>query len=209
MKKIISIALLLVCSQLVNAQAKFGLKAGLNVSSLTSKVGNEQLKTLVGGNIGLFSNINISSSLSFQPEVIFSGEGARITAVDLNDPNGGNSGTGRLALSYINIPLLLRFAKSSTGIYGELGPQIGILASASAKSFGESIDIKDFFKATNFSLCFGAGYNFSESLGIGARYNFGLSNIANNDANNGGSIGNIKTGNFSFGLQYTFQKKGK
>ncbi len=208
MKKIISIVLLLVFFQLVNAQAKFGLKAGLNVSSLTSKEGNDQLKTLVGGNIGLFSNINISSNLSFQPEIIFSGEGARITAVDLNDPNGSNSGTGRLVFSYINIPLLLKFAKYSTSIYGELGPQIGILASASAKSFGESIDIKDFFKATNFSLCFGAGYNFSESLAINTRYNVGLSNIATSDLGSGLS-GNIKTSNLSIGLQYTFQKKRK
>ncbi len=202
MKKVIitSFLILIIC-QYSSAQTNFGVKGGLNINSTYSKEDNNFLKTRLSGNIGFFSNVKIAKSLSIQPEILFSGEGATIGNV--TDDNGNDIGGGRLVFNYVNIPLLLKFAKSSKGIYGEFGPQFGILASASAKSVGESTDIKDFLSSTNISLVVGLGYNFSESLGMGVRYNAGLSNIAKE------KDGYLKVSNFQIDLHYTFRKKSK
>jgi opacity protein-like surface antigen len=53
-------------------------------------------------------------------------------------------------------------------------------------------------KSTDFSVGVGAGFNFTPSVGVGLRYNLGLSNIS--DAENS----DLKTGNFSIGLHYNF-----
>jgi hypothetical protein len=200
MKKIILIVVfILVVSQISTAQVNFGIKGGLNISSLFAKQGDEQLKPLIGGNIGLFNNIKISNNLAFQPEIVFSSEGARISLADLD----GSTRSGRFVFNYVNIPLLLKFAKSSTGIYGELGPQIGILASAKIASLGESQDIKDELKSINFSLALGLGYNFSESLGLSVRYNAGLSNILMDKTSY------LKSSTLMIDLHYTLHKKSK
>ncbi len=202
MKKIIVTSLLIVIiCQYSSAQANFGVKGGLNINSTNAIQDNDLLKTRLSGNIGIFSNVKIAKSLSFQPEILFSGEGATIG--NIIDDNGNNIGGGRLVFNYVNIPLLLKFAKSSKGIYGEFGPQFGILASASAKLVGESIDIKDLLTGTNISLVVGFGYNFSELLGMGVRYNAGLSNIAKD------KDGYFRVSSIQIDLHYTFKKKNK
>jgi len=67
-----------------------------------------------------------------------------------------------------------------------------------------SVDAKDGFKKINFSWGLGAGYKLSNGLGIGARYNLGLANIADNSDSEPGESGNIKLGGFHVGLFYTF-----
>ncbi len=186
-KLILSFAIVAFTAVGVNAQVGFGIKGGLNISSLRGD-DDEGLKSLIGGNAGFFANIPMSGMFSIQPEVLFSMEGAQVD--ETGDP--------KILLNYINIPLMLKYSDPS-GFYGELGPQVGILASAKAKADGESdVDIKELFKSTNFSLGVGAGWNFSPQVGVGVRYNLGLSNIADADD------GDVKTGNFSIGIHYSF-----
>ena len=59
-------------------------------------------------------------------------------------------------------------------------------------------DIKDNLNSTNFSFAIGAGYKLASGLGFGARYNLGLSNIADE------SESDLKVGGFQVGLSYTF-----
>jgi hypothetical protein len=59
----------------------------------------------------------------------------------------------------------------------ELGPQIGFLVSAKAKSGGESEDVKDELKSTDVSLNFGAGYDITPNFMIGVRYSLGLTRL--------------------------------
>ena len=71
----------------------------------------------------------------------------------------------------------------------EAGPQIGFLLGGKTKMTGdefgvkysESYDSKDDFKSIDFGVNFGAGYDFTEKISAGIRYNLGLANVADYD----------------------------
>ena len=129
-----------------------------------------------------FAEIKISEKFSIQPELMYSSQGA---SSDLG---------GDLKLDYINIPVMAKFyvAKSFSL---EAGPQIGFLVSA--KADGE--DVKDFVSSTDFGFNFGAGYDFTEKLSAGLRYNLGLSNVDDSDSGD-----SIKNAVISITLGYKF-----
>lgn len=81
----------------------------------------------------------------------------------------------------------------------EAGPQIGFLTSAKLKGEGENEDVKDDFNSTDFGLNAGLGYNVTENINLGLRYNFGLSNIAKDSDDD-----KITNTNFSFAVAYKF-----
>jgi hypothetical protein len=86
------------------------------------------------------------------------------------------------------------------GFFLQTGPQYGFLMSAKAKD-GGTTDVKDQFKTGNFSWAFAAGYDTKGGLGFYARYNLGLSKIADDGSD-------VKTGTFQFGLRYTLHGSG-
>jgi hypothetical protein len=179
-----------------NAQIQFGLKAGANIAKFTGDDASG-FNSQVGFLGGAFVSIPLAGRLSFQPEAVYSGQGAK----------GTESGSDfNVHCNYINIPLLLKYT-SSVGLYGETGPQIGFLTTAKVKSGGVSVDDKSDFKSTDFSWAFGIGYLSTANIGIDARYNLGLSNI---EASNGGSTtGSLKNAVFQIGLFYVFGDSGK
>jgi opacity protein-like surface antigen len=186
MKKVIlSFVIVSLTTLGVNAQVNFGIKAGVNISSLTGDDASD-VKSLVGPYGGAFVNIPVSTMFSVQPELLYSMEGAKESGTDT-----------KIILGYINIPVMLKYTNPS-GFTAELGPQVGILSSAKAKADGETEDVKEFLKSTNFSLGIGAGFNFTPNIGVGLRYNLGLSNI------NDESGGDLKTSNFAIGVHYSF-----
>ncbi len=188
MKKLLSILMVLaITSFSVQAQVGFGLKAGLNISTVRGDE-DEGVKSLIGANGGLFANIPAGTNFAVQPELVYSMEGAKLDGSDF-----------KIHLDYVNIPLLAQY-RNPSGFYAELGPQIGILTSAKIKSGGTSESIKDQLKSTNFSIVGGLGYNFIPSVGVNARYALGVSNISDD------SEGDLKTSTFSIGLHYTFGK---
>jgi hypothetical protein len=67
------------------------------------------------------------------------------------------------------------------GLHLEAGPQFGFLLSANEEynSPGDSgeEDVSDFIKGTDISVGVGASYTMASGLGIGARYNLGVSEI--------------------------------
>jgi long-subunit fatty acid transport protein len=181
MKKIILSAAAVMAFGFANAQSvKFGAKAAVNVASLTGDI--EDASSLVGFQVGGFAEIKISDKFAVQPELMFSAQGAESDGEKLN-------------LNYLNIPVLAKYyvAKSFSL---EAGPQIGFLLSA--KEDGE--DFKDYLSSTDFGFNFGAGYDFTENLSAGLRYNLGLSNIIDSEDNDG----SIKNSVFSVSLGYKF-----
>lgn len=187
-KLILSFAIVALATLGANAQAKFGVKAAMNISSIRiSGDGDEGLKSLIGANGGFFATIPVSTNFTIQPEVLYSAEGAK-----------AEEGDGKIVFGYVNIPVMLQYRHES-GFIGELGPQLGILTSAKVKSDGDSEDIKESLKTTNFSLAIGAGFNFTPAIGVGVRYSLGLSNIVDVEG-----AGEWKTSNFSVGVHYTF-----
>jgi hypothetical protein len=172
----------------VNAQVQFGIKAGANLSTFTGDA--EGAKSQIGFNAGVLVKIPVADALSVQPEAYYSGQGAK----------GNESGTDfNLHVNYINIPVLLKY-QLPVGVFFETGPQLGLRMSAKLKAEGQSVDMKDSYKSTDFSWAFGAGYQLpSLPLGIDLRYNLGLANIAAGDGD-----GSVKNGVFQLGVFYLF-----
>jgi len=197
MKKVFLMAVLLSAGIYSQAQIKYGLKAGANFYKVTGDDAEEleqSRKTKVGLAGGAFVNFSLSETFSVQPELLYSQEG--------NKQKEGDASLN-LKLNYINIPVMLQY--NASGFYGETGPQLGFLTSAKFKTKSgdeeEETDVKEGFKSINLSWAIGLGYKLSNGLGIGARYNLGISNIADAEE------ASLKSSGFHIGLSYTFGSK--
>lgn len=175
-----------------SAQIRFGVKAGLNLAnvSVSPKQAGESYSMKTSFNGGAFASVPLFSNFSLQPELMYSGQGSKITS------DGDNFDYN---LGYINVPVLFKYNDPS-GFFAEIGPQIGFLASAKGKANGITVDIKDQIKSTDFSGVIGLGYLSSINLGVNARYNLGFSNI-NKDASTNTTV---KNGVIQIGVFYMF-----
>jgi hypothetical protein len=158
------------CLCLFTAQAQkginFGVKAGVNFASLTGSDA-DGLKGLTSFHFGAVVHVPFGHMWAFQPELIYSGQGATSDATPKE----------KALLGYLTVPIIFQYVNAS-GFYAETGPEIGFLMSAKDKpESGSSTDIKDIFKSTDFLWGFGIGYRMKSGFGIGGRYNVGLSNI--------------------------------
>ena len=198
MKKTMIIVAAILFSFAAKAQrVHFGVKGGLNASELHGSDINDA-KTKIGFHAGLLAHIHTNNkSWGIQPEVMYSLEGAKYDI--------GESSDAKVDLHFINVPVLVQYMFDN-GFRIEAGPQIGFLVGAKAKETGgdNSIDIKDNFKSTNFSIPVGVGYLMSNGLGFDARYNFGVS-----DMNDTGEGSKVTGNNFQFGLFYQFTHNKK
>lgn len=179
MKKIILSAIAVMAFGFTNAQeVKFGVKAGVNFANLTGDVDDASMK--VGFNVGGFAEIKVSDKFSVQPELLYSTQGAKE-----KESGFGYTSETKLTLGYLNIPVMAKFYVAEKFSL-EAGPQVGFLLNAKGKyeetSGGVTVsgedDLKSEFESIDFGVNFGAGYNFTENLSAGLRYNVGLSNIA-------------------------------
>lgn len=183
MKKILLLAVVTVLGFTnVNAQeTKFGAKGGLNFASVSGD-NTEGIDVVTSLNFGVLSEIPISDKFSFQPELMYSGQGYSF-----------NENT--IALSYLNLPLMGKYYITK-GLSVEAGPQIGFLFSAK----NEETDVKDSFNSFDFGVNFGLGYKLENGLNFGARYNLGLTDINNLD----NSSSKNKNGVFQLSVGYFF-----
>lgn len=190
MKKLVLCAAIAVfASWSVNAQeVKFGVKAGLNLASISGDE-TEDLDGRTSFHIGGVAEIMITDKFSFQPELLYSAQGAKSTYEDQFEKEEAT-----IKLDYINLPLMAKYYVAE-GFSIEAGPQIGFLMNAEADydyidkedpQFSESgsEDIKDEIKGIDFGFNLGLGYKLESGLNFGARYNLGLSDLW--DFDNGG-----------------------
>lgn len=176
--------------------ATFGVKAGITGSNMKASAGGVSISmsTKIGYYAGVIADLNVAENFSVQPELYYSLLGAKAK-------NGSSGGVdfegGKDDLSYVNLPVLLKYHNEGFGVF--LGPQIGVLVAAKAKSGGESEDIKDQLKSTDFSGILGASYTLSNGFGIDARYQLGFGNIAKEAEG-----GSLKNNGFMVGFHYFF-----
>lgn len=193
MKKLFILVLTAGAFYSANAQVQFGVKAGANFATITGS-GTNGAQTKVDFNGGAFARVPLFNSFFLQPELVYSGQGAKSTV---------NEGDFTVNQSYLNVPVLFQYHHAS-GLFAETGPQVGFLLAANVKAGGTSQNIKSSYKSTDFSWAFGAGYQLSSiPAGINARYNLGLTNIAA-QAEAGQSV---KNSVFQVGLFYLFGGK--
>ncbi len=182
-----------------DAQVKFGVKAG---PQLTSLVGDdvEDADMKVGFNVGGFANIRFSEQFAFQPELLFSLQGAKSEYEIL-----GTNVEEKVNLSYINIPLMMKWY-AYDGLNFEFGPQVGfnVAAKYKAEAAGESEegDIDD-VSTVDFGVNIGAGYEMSNGLNFGLRYGRGLTSLYDVEDVNGDKY-KVYNSVISLGVGYTF-----
>jgi hypothetical protein len=193
MKKLFCIAsaIILFVSILSAQQTHFGVKAGVNLSSVEIDNGDDY-NSKAGFHVGGLAHIHISQHFALQPELIYSMQGGK----DEDDDDV------KLKLNYINIPLLAQYM-TLDGFRLQTGPQIGFLTSAKSKVGDVERSVKDDLSSVDFSWTFGAGYLFPSGFGVDARYNHGISNISDDE------IFEARNRVFQFGVFYQFMHQNR
>lgn len=188
---VMTIASILI-SGIVNAQhVNFGVKGGLNFYNIQND-DNSKYDMKTGIHLGLLGHIHLDKSIAVQPELVYSSQGAKYTS---------NNVDYKLKLGYINLPVMLQYMFNN-GFRLEAGPQLGFLISAKSETNNTSIKVNDNFKTVDFAVGLGVGYiKPSTGLGVGFRYNAGLSNINENST--------VKSTNSGFQLSLFYQFKHK
>jgi len=153
------------------AQIKFGLKAGMSMSNVrwTDDDGSEG--SLFQPTFGGFVLVPLGSSLVLQPEINYLVHGET-----------WDTGEGKVTekFTYLQIPVLLRVRLMKEGKFVPAlfaGPAVSLLMSA--KETGVDIDIKEFFKSTDFGAIIGAGGELAVGkmkVLLDLRYVLGLTN---------------------------------
>ena len=190
--KVFVLAMSLLLNTIVFAQSfQPGVKAGVNISNFTGGDFNTvKNKSLVGFHAGGLLRFKFGN-LALQPEIVFSSQGAKLESAGDEE---------NYKISYLNIPVLLQF-ETDGGVYFEAGPQVGFKLS---EDIPEST-IEDFAKSTDLSVAVGLGYHSKMGLGIGGRYNIGVSKVGDFDAAN--IDPDFKNGVIQFSLFYTLFNK--
>lgn len=205
MKKIILTALAIFTFGFANAQdAKFGLKGGLNLATITGDTEGLNFKSKAGFNGGAFVAFKLTDKIGIQPEVLYSMQGSKIDNFSFDFGGTIYQADATINLEYINVPVMVKYYAAEK-FNVEFGPQIGFLIAAKTVAEvngneGEE-DVKDSFESIDFGLNIGAGYDFTKNISAGVRYNIGLSNIAKTEPGDDSKISNNV---FSIGLGYTF-----
>ena len=199
---------------------RFGVKAGMNVASLSKDGTLDDQKSKIGFNAGVFANIPLASSFSIQPEVLYNDLGAKSVSKYStgNETNGVKTKDSYSTnLGYISVPVMFQY-NFVPNFYVEAGPEFGFMVGAkvkgdsevttyvngtgttTTKSYSESIN-KDHLNKFNFGIGLGAGYYFTDNIGITARYTAGITDIAKDRPSGSDKVRNNV---FQVGLAYKF-----
>ena len=196
MKKINLLALGITAAILSFAQspAKFGLKGGVNVSTINWDDDTEG-DSRIGLHVGGLAHIHLSPQWALQPEVYYSAEGGKMPVSSNEEVTWKND--------YVNIPLLVQY-NFDNGFRLQAGPQLGLLVSSKVEDQDdEEDDADEIFKSTNVGLSFGLGYLTHSGFGIDGRYNLGLNRITES------SIQEAQGRSFQIGVFYLFDNSHK
>ncbi|GAB3581488.1 porin family protein [Hymenobacter daeguensis] len=181
-KKLISLALLLALAGALPSQAqksRIGLKAGLNLSGFSGPDAAPGGTRRLGLCAGLVIHLPVSPVFSVQPEFLYSQKGA-------NSQPFAISSTAVVAGSqrqhYFEVPVLVKL-RSKGGFFGEFGPSLSYLLSASGTfttPTGQALtlDNRGSFNAFELGYAVGAGFQATQGLLVGLRYGGGFSAIA-------------------------------
>jgi hypothetical protein len=183
---------------------KFGIKGGLNLTNLHSDdFANDHLKA--GFNAGIFSKIPVTPGFSIQPELLYSLKGSK------SDYNNALQGSGqyRFNLGYIELPLLavVNLTKNfniHAGAYGAYLTNVNVKDVNNQGNVNGITEVNaDNFNRWDFGLAGGIGFDI-ENFMMGARYNYGLTNIGKSGNTSGDVLGSAKNYGLSIYIGFGF-----
>lgn len=191
MKKIFSTLVIMVCLLLAvpaQAQVKFGLKGGLDVSKLDNKVGDNTTGFFVGPMVDVTLPI---IGLGIDVAALYSQSG-----LDVNNKNSEK-------LKSIEIPVNLKWTLglgSTLGVYVAAGPQFGFSINDGWKQLMEESN-KSFV-----SVNVGAGLKLLRHLQVGVNYNIGASKLGDMivESSDGNLRSSIRKNSWQVSLAYMF-----
>lgn len=161
------------------ARAKAGIKGGLNLSNFTSGDQISDKHSRFGFHAGVFGQLFVNEGFAIQPELNYSTKGNEVTTnVGIIDAET------KFNISYIDMPVLAVF-KLGEVVEIHAGPYWAYLLSANIDTDGDlgddfvQLDRKN-FDNWDYGLAGGIGFNLG-NVQLGARYNYGLNEIAKSD----------------------------
>ena len=168
-KKVL-LLILMVVSMHASAQVVWGLKGGINVSTLGNSA---QYKARLGYHAGTFYSQHIEEQYGWQIGLQYSLQGAR----------DAQNNDGRLNYHYLSMPLVMKFYFAGN-TFAELGPQVGYLLSANYSETGYKEERTDLVKRWDLLGLIGLGHETDSGASMGLRFGYGFLNTS------GGSVGN-------------------
>ncbi|CAM3392066.1 porin family protein [Aequorivita lipolytica] len=180
-KLIVAVLTLFIGTTAFSQEIDFGIKAGANFANITDASG---LSNKTGFQAGIFGGVKFSDKVGIQADLLYSQQ-------------GGEFDFGDFDLTYINVPVVLKYYIVQ-GLNIQAGPQFGFIVDDNIVF--DLGDVTADAKAENFDLSgvVGAGYDFPFGIRLDARYNFGLTDVSKIDGANG------KNSVFSLALGYSF-----
>jgi hypothetical protein len=164
MKKIVQRCLVvLFFIQMSYAQSvQFGIKAGANYANVTGSKINTN--AIVNYHAGIVAKIGLTKGLSFQPELLYTTQGASYETALADYKN---------ELGYIVIPAMLQIHLSKS-ITLDMGPQVGFLLNEK-----NNFDVQK-YNTFDASANAGLGLKITNSIFAQARYCVGLTKLQPN-----------------------------
>lgn len=169
----------------LGAETHIGVLAGVSLAklSLTPAEPGGEFSTRAGLAAGAVVDVGLGKSVSLRIEPIYIEKGSNVR-IDIFGPS-----TGDLKLSYVEVPLLVKFSLGSGGArpYLLAGPTASYLLRAKGFSdeSGETTDILDVFKRADVGVSFGAGVRMPAghaAVFVEGRYTLGLKDIQKDKA---------------------------
>ncbi|WP_445731408.1 porin family protein [Mariniflexile sp.] len=158
------------------SNAEFGIKGGVNFSNMYTEDVDDN-NVLTSFNAGLYVSMPVTDFLAIQPEFLFSRKGSELTY-----DNVFATGKAKFKLNYIEVPVLLK-ANITPNFNIHAGPYVAYLIDAQITNETDSgsFDFEDNLNNDDFNkfdagVSVGIGFDF-ETIGIGARYNYGLTTV--------------------------------
>lgn len=158
---------------------KYGIKAGVNLMTMNNAMSFDPEFSMgagvrVGGFINLRWGQRTENSLpgtgliGFQPEIMYSYQSTKTVS-------------GNLTMNLISVPLMLKIYPT-TSFNIEVGPELSYLLSTSPETMaldGAQVNLGE-CSGMMAGIAAGIGYDFEKGFTIGARYTYGLNDMAKN-----------------------------
>jgi hypothetical protein len=200
MKKILTIVAItcIAFAMPAQAQVKFGLKGGLNLTSLSADGVNSAISNKSGFYVGPTVKFTLPVvGLSIDGSALYDQRNAKIKGTDQT-----------IKAQSIQIPINVRYGiglSSVVNVFAFVGPQFGFNIGDKSKDLNSIVeDVKGWsLKSSNISGNVGIGATVFSKLQITANYNFQLSK-AGEVVLEDGTTGKMKFNSWQLGLGYYF-----
>lgn len=205
------IACLLLPIQANAQENSFGIKGGLNLSTLTIEDADDN-NIIPGFHAGIFAKYMVSDNVAIKPEVLYSTKGVKTVydqeflGFDIAD------GETRLNLGYIDIPVYVAYYLAEDFNF-HIGPYAGILLNNQLETEAEILDFIQvdnaeeidgaYFNTLDYGVSLGLGFSVDPVM-MGFNYNLGLRQVVNEEEAMESLLGDAKNNVIQVYIGFTF-----